>query len=106
MPFIDNNSKDRSCLNKGKLHLNRQGSLYLAKNFKKIVGSLWIPDPLDKVCQNTHKHPKVSLDGLKSLGIHNHNNIIVSYLNINSIRNKSDDLKLIIEENVDILCVA
>ena len=32
-----------------------------------------------------HKHPKVSLDGLKSLRIHNHSNIIVSYLNINSI---------------------
>ena len=29
-----------------------------------------------------------------------------SYLNINSIRNKFDNLKLIIEENVDILCVA
>ena len=59
-----------------------------------------------KVCPNTHKHPKVSLDGLKSLRIYNHSNIIVSYLNINSIRNKLDDLKLIIDENVDILCIA
>ena len=31
---------DRSCLNKGKLHLNRRGSSYLANNFKKFVGSL------------------------------------------------------------------
>ena len=31
---------------------------------------------------------------------------MVSYLNINSIRNKFDDLKLIIDENVDILCIA
>ena len=53
-----------------------------------------------------HKHPKVSLDGLKSLRIHNHSNIIVSHLNINSIRNKFDDLKLVIDENVDILCIA
>ena len=29
-----------------------------------------------------------------------------SYLNINSIRSKFDNLKLIIDENVDILCVA
>ena len=29
-----------------------------------------------------------------------------SYLNINSIRNKFDNLKLIIDEHVDILCVA
>ena len=47
-----------------------------------------------------------SLDGLKSLRIRNHSNITFSYLNINSIRKKLDDLKLIINENVDILCIA
>ena len=47
-----------------------------------------------------------SLDGLKSLRIHNHSNITLSYLNINSIRKKFDDLKLIVNENVDILCLA
>ena len=46
------------------------------------------------------------LDGLKSLRIHNHSNITFSYLNINSIRKKLDYLKLIINENVDILCIA
>ena len=40
LSFIDNNNIDRSCLNKGKLHLNRRGSSYLANNFKKFVGSL------------------------------------------------------------------
>ena len=33
------------------------------------------------------------------------NNVIFSYLNINSIRNRFDNLKLIIDEHVDILCV-
>ena len=47
-----------------------------------------------------------SLDGLKSLRIHNHSNITFSYLNINSIRKKLDDLKVIVYENVDILCIA
>ena len=47
-----------------------------------------------------------SLDGLKSLRIHNHSNITFSYLNINSIRKKFDDLKVIVYENVDILCIA
>ena len=47
-----------------------------------------------------------SLDGLKSLRIHNHSNIILSYLNINSIRNKFDDLELMVNENLDILCIA
>ena len=38
--FIENNNIDRSCLNKGMLHLNRRRSSYLANNFKKFVGSL------------------------------------------------------------------
>ena len=37
---MDNKNIDRSCLNKGKLHLNRRGSSYLANNFKKFVESL------------------------------------------------------------------
>ena len=58
------------------------------------------------MCPNSHEHPMNSLDGLKSLRIHNHSNITFSYLNTNSIRKKFDDLKLIINENVDILCIA
>ena len=34
LTFIDNN------LNRGKLHLNRRGSSYLANNFKKFIESL------------------------------------------------------------------
>ena len=33
-------------------------------------------------------------------------NIIISYLNLNSIRNKSNDLNILISDPVDILCVA
>ena len=40
LSFIDNNNIDRTCLNKGKLHLNRRGLSYFANNFKKFVGSL------------------------------------------------------------------
>ena len=40
LSFIDNSNIDRTCLNKGKLHLNRRGSSYLANNFKKFVESL------------------------------------------------------------------
>ena len=40
LPFIDNNNIDKSCLNKGKLHLNRRGSSFLANNFKKFVNAL------------------------------------------------------------------
>ena len=47
-----------------------------------------------------------SLDGLKSLRINNHTNITFSHLNKNSIRKKFDDRKLIINKNLDILCIA
>ena len=47
-----------------------------------------------------------SLDKLKSFRIHNHSNITLSYLNINSVRKKLDDLKLMINENADIVCIA
>ena len=40
LSFIHNNNLDKSCLNKGKLRLNRRGSSFLANNFKKFVNAL------------------------------------------------------------------
>ena len=40
LSFIDNKNIDKSCLNKGKLHLNREGSYFLDNNFKKFVNAL------------------------------------------------------------------
>ena len=37
--FIDNSNIDASCLNAGKLHLNRQGTSILADNFRKSLVS-------------------------------------------------------------------
>ena len=46
---------------------------------------------------------KVTLKRLR----HSHlNNVIFSYLNINSIRNKFGDLDKIVDGNIDILCIA
>ena len=69
------------------------------------VSTLWMVPSL-KLTKETHEHPTNSLAKLKSLRIRNHSNAIFSYLNISSIRNKSDNLKPIIDEIVDILCVA
>ena len=63
-------------------------------------------DPFAEIYRRTPEHPSNSLAELKSLRIRNHNNVIFSYLNINSIRNKFDNLKLITAEYFDILCVA
>ena len=40
LTFTDNNNINESCLNRGKLLLNRRGLSYLANNFKKFVKSL------------------------------------------------------------------
>ena len=40
MDFLDNSNIDGSCLNRGKLHLNRKGTAALAKNFCRFVRSL------------------------------------------------------------------
>ena len=48
---------------------------------------------------------RIPIAELKSHQIRNYSNVIFSYLNINSIRNKFDNLKLIIYEHVGILCV-
>ena len=106
LTFIDNNNVNESCLNRGKLHLNRRGSSYLANNFKKFIESLWESKSSAKVYINSHKHLKTELNDLRSLRIQNPRNIIFSYLNINSIRYKFDNLKTIINENLDILCIA
>ena len=37
MDFIDNSNIDGSCLNRGKLHLNRKGAAALAKNLCRFV---------------------------------------------------------------------
>ena len=103
--FINNSNIDKSCLNRSKLHLNRKGSPFLANNFKKFVNFLWKSNPLAEISHGTHEHPMNSLAELKFLRIRNHNNVIFSCLKIISIKNKFDNLKLLIDEHVDILCV-
>ena len=43
---------------------------------------------------------------LKGLRLSNPKNVILSYLNVNSIRNKFENLREIIKQNVDVLAVA
>ena len=60
----------------------------------------------DEIYENPQKHPKIELNDLRSFRVKNPRNIIFAYLNINSIRNKFDNLKVIVNENIDILCIA
>ena len=112
MDFIDNSNIDGSCLNRGKLHLNKKGIAALAKNFGRFVRSL----PVDWTIAGREgafiTDEVSSLDNcsdiseMKKLRLKNPKNIIFSYLNINSVRNKFQNMSSLISENVDILIVA
>ena len=47
-----------------------------------------------------------SLDDLYNLGAFYPKNITLSYINFNSIRNKLDDLKLLLGKSLDIICIS
>ena len=48
----------------------------------------------------------ITNNSLKTLRLNNPKNVIFSYLNINSIRNKMGSLREVVMENVDILAIA
>ena len=47
-----------------------------------------------------------SLEDLCNLRAFYPKNIVLSYINVNSIRNKLDDLKLLLEKSLDIICIS
>ena len=110
MDFIDNSNIDGSCLNRGKL--NRKRTAALAKKLYIFVRSL----PVDWII--TGRKGAFIRDEVNSLDIHsdisemknlrfkNPENIIFSYLNINSFRNKFKNISSLISKNAEILIEA
>ena len=111
MNFIDNSNIDGSCINRGKLPLNRKGIAAIAKNLCRFVRSLpvdWIITGLEGVfirdeLNSLDNHSDIS--EMKNLRLRNPKNIIFSYLNINSVWNKFKNMSSLISEYVDILIV-
>ena len=111
MDFIGNSSITGSCLNRGKVHLNRKGTAALPKNLCRFVKSL----PLDWIITAREgafvRDEHNSLDNhsdiseMKNLSLKNPKNIIFSYLNINSIWNKFKNMFSLFSENIDIFIV-
>ena len=114
--FIDNSNIDASCLNKSKLHLNRKGTSYLANNFRNhifniklnIYDSVKREKALECLCISPMfmKSDNDSKAALRLNRLKYSKNIIFSYLNINSIRNKFDSIRAAIVNYVDIFIVA
>ena len=110
MIFINNSNIDSTCLNRSKLHLNKSGTSLLIKNFSKAVNSPWLINGNDNdevlKLKNSSIASFSSMSHLRNLRSKNAGNIIFSYLNINSIRNKFENLCELVAGNVDILCIA
>ena len=110
MIFINNSNIESTCLNRVKLHLNKSGTSLLIKNFSKAVNSVWlISENYKGEVLNPTNSSIVSfrrVPHLRNLRSKNAVNIIFSYLNINSIRNKFENPCKLVAGNVDILCIA
>ena len=108
MRFIDNSNIKSSSLNRSKLHLNKSGTALLTKNFAKIVNSDWLYRNIDGQVNNLTKGSSFIASNVSHLGnlrSKNPKNIIFSYININSIRNKFENLCDIVGNNVDVLSI-
>ena len=100
--IIDNKNLGDSCLNYKQLHLNRKGNSYLENNFLGYLDGVW----QEKFLPVSNSSNVSWIKGLYSLRIRYRKNIIISYLSINSIQNKLNDLKVLISDSIDILCIA
>ena len=100
--IIDNKNVGHSCLNYKQLHLNRKGNSYLENNFLGYLDSEW----QEKFLPVPNSNNVSWIKGLYSLRIWYRKNIIISYLSINSIQNKLNDLKVLFSDSIDILCIA
>ena len=99
---IDNTNIDASCLNRGKLYLNRQDTSILADNFgKSFPNSGWFDESflnkdekLDCTCNNPNVSNESDFTNTLRLSRSKYlKNSIFNHLNINSIRNKFENLK-------------
>ena len=110
MIFINNSNIDSTCLNRSKLHLNKGGTSLLLKNFSKAANSVWLIDENDNgEVLNLTNSSIVSfsrVSPLRNLRSKNAGNIIFSYLNINFIRNKFENLCELVTGNINIRCIA
>ena len=100
--IINNRNLDNSCLNYKQLHLNRKGNSYLENTFLDYLDCVW----QEKFFPISNSSDVSSIKGLYSLRKRYPQNIIISYFDINSIRNNLNDLEILISDSVDILCIA
>ena len=107
--FIENSNIDGGFLNRSKLHLNKKGTALLSRNIANVLKYILYSSNSDgefidtKISGNDEMS---GLDSLKAVRLQNPKNIIFSYININSVRNKFGSFCTLISSHVDILSIA
>ena len=106
--FAENSNIDGGFLNRSKLHLNKKGTALLSRNIANVFKYLLYASDSDGEFIDTKisGNDEVSgLDSLKAVRHQNPKNIVFSYTDINSIRNKFGSLCSLVSSHVDILSV-
>ena len=107
--FVENSNIDGGFLNRSKLHLNKKGTALLSRNIANVLKYIWYASDSDGEVIDTKisGNDEVSgLDSLKAVRLENPKNLIFSYINITSVRNKFGGLCSLISSHVDILSIA
>ena len=90
-----------ACIGGNKFLLNANAKIFVSKLAEK-GGNITVvtPEKVDNISQNIEYMPV-----LKKLRISNINKIIIGHLNVNSLRNKFEDLIYLIQGNIDIFFI-
>ena len=115
--YIENTNIKEIHLGVRKLHLNKKGNSVFAKNLLNYLNKAfgddcnclrvsWVNDDEYKFKQLNDLSEDVSVNSLKAVRLKNLNRIIIAYLNINSLRKKSDLLTEQVKTNVDVLVIS
>ena len=104
--FAENSNIDGGFLNCNKLHLNKKGTALLRRNIANVLKYNWHASDSEFIDTKISGNDEVSgLDSLKAVRHQNPKNIVFSYIDINSIRNKFGSLCSLVSSHVDILSV-
>ena len=102
--FVDNSNIERGFLNRSKIHLNKKGTALLSRNIASVLKYTWYASNSDTKISGNNEVP--DLDSLKAFCLQNPRNIIISYININAIRNKFGSLFSLVSSHIDTLSIA
>ena len=103
--FVDNVNVEESCLNNSKLYLNHKGTNVLCQHIKNSIYHYWSSTKSRKIAITNLSFSKDIDQILFELKSNNPSNLNFYYLNTNSVRNKFENFKEIINGNVDVFTI-